>query len=349
MKKTLKLLLIVLCSILALVSALIIYLSVTEYRPDSIETVSVNGSSEKKLAAGDSIELLSFNIGYASLSETEDFFMDGGKSVAPQSVELVENNLDAIIQVLAEHDVDFYLIQEIDRDSQRSFHINEFELIAENIADYNNSFALNYKCDFVPFPLPFIGKVDSGIASFSRFSVTSAERHSLPNPFAWPVRLANLKRCFLVQRTPVEGSTSELIIINTHLEAYESGEGRAAQTAQILDFVNQEYAKGNYVVVGGDFNQSFPNSVFPRLNEDYWWPPPIDSSLLDEGLRYVSDSGVPTCRLLNEPYISVEKPQYYIIDGFLVSPNLTVEANETFNLDFKNSDHNPVYIKLTLN
>ncbi|HCC38245.1 MAG TPA: endonuclease/exonuclease/phosphatase, partial [Treponema sp.] len=47
-------------------------------------------------------------------------------------------------------------------------------------------------------------------------------------------------------------------MVNLHLDAYESSGGREAQTQMLLDFLYREYAKGNYCIAGGDFNQSFP-------------------------------------------------------------------------------------------
>ena len=38
-----------------------------------------------------------------------------------------------------------------------------------------------------------------------------------------------------------------------------------------------------------------------------------------------------------------------MIDGFIVSDNLSVESVETLDLDFKNSDHNPIVIDMKLN
>jgi len=45
------------------------------------------------------------------------------------------------------------------------------------------------------------------------------------------------------------------VLVNLHLEAYDSGEGKIAQTKLLVEFLEQEYAKGNYVIAGGDFNQ----------------------------------------------------------------------------------------------
>ena len=36
------------------------------------------------------------------------------------------------------------------------------------------------------------------------------------------------------------------------------------------------------------------------------------------------------------------------IDGFIVSPNVTVSSVETLDYEFRNSDHNPVYITVNL-
>ena len=38
----------------------------------------------------------------------------------------------------------------------------------------------------------------------------------------------------------------------------------------------------------------------------------------------------------------------FTTDGFIVSPNITVSAVETFDLGFENSDHNPVLMTVNL-
>ncbi len=69
---------------------------------------------------------------------------------------------------------------------------------------------------------------------------------------------------------PIQGGTAELVLVNLHLEAYDDGEGKAAQTAQLAQLLQEERARGNYVIAGGDFNQSFSNvdtSMYP-LQDD---------------------------------------------------------------------------------
>ena len=66
--------------------------------------------------------------------------------------------------------------------------------------------------------------------------------------------------------------------------------------------------------------------------------------------QFAYDVSVPTCRLLNQPYnpADAENTQYYVIDGFLVSPNLTVKSVRTQNEEFSFSDHNPVLLTVSL-
>lgn len=44
----------------------------------------------------------------------------------------------------------------------------------------------------------------------------------------------------------------------------------------------------------------------------------------------------------------MENTQYYVIDGFIISPNVELLDVETLDLGFENSDHNPVIISFSL-
>ena len=221
----------------------------------------------------------------------------------------------------------------------------------EKLLSRPSAYALNFSANYVPFPVPTIGKVRSGLLTFSRYGIREATRISLPSPFSWPVSVVNLKRCLLVTRIPVAGSDKELVLVNLHLEAYDDGEGKLAQSKQLREFLAQEYEKGNYVLAGGDWNQIFPrsDSTWPNTHEELWTPGYLDEAELAEGWRYVWDDAVPTCRLLNQPYdpADTENTQYYVIDGFLVSPNLRVESVETIDESFTYSDHNPVLLTIS--
>ncbi|MCR5552515.1 MAG: endonuclease [Oscillospiraceae bacterium] len=328
---------------------LVTWLTVTEYKPEAVETVQVSGQASEALNQRE-FTVLSWNLGYCALGVESDFFMDGGKEVRPDSVNLVTKNRIGAEQLIAQTGADFTLLQEVDSDSRRSYGVDEVSLFRASWPNWDSAYALNYSCDFVPYPLPPIGKVHAGLLSFSSFDVREARRISLPCPFSWPMRAVNLKRCLLVERIPIEGSERELVLVNLHLEAYDDGEGKKAQTEQLLRLLNEEYAKGNYVVAGGDWNQAFPGTLdaYP-IHVKTWVPGVLDPADVGDW-SFAFDASVPTCRLLNQPYdpADTENTQYYVIDGFLVSPNLEVSVVETVDQGFAFSDHNPVLLTVSL-
>lgn len=349
LKTLLRALLILVLVIVVAAVGLVGYLSVTEYRPEDVEPVEVAAAARRdNVRVSEMLKVVTFNTGYAALSRDEDFFMDGGKKSRPDSKAVVESNMSGILSALSQQDADIYLLQEVDQNSHRSYYVNEAAYYQHGLS-LNAAYAYNYKCDFVPIPWPPIGKVASGLQTLTTLNVTGATRESLPVPFSWPMRVANLKRCLLIERVPVEGTDKELVIINLHLEAYDDGEGKEAQTKQLMSIIEAEYRNGNYVIAGGDFNQTFEGAdQYPVLNASGWQPGKVLNSALPKGFRYVFDASSPTCRLLDKPYDGDRKnSQMYVIDGFIVSDNLKVNHVETVDMNFKNSDHNPVALQVT--
>ena len=352
MKRFLKVLLIIVLVIVLAAAGLIGWLSIAEYKPEAVEelALSARGENSPSLPQGESVTVLSWNIGYAGLGSNADFFMDGGENVKSSDRERVESNLQDIRELLyGESAPDLILLQEVDVNSSRTYGIDQSACLTAG----NAAHALNYSCPFVPFPLPPIGKVNSGVFTTTDYAIDRAERISLPCPFSWPVSTANLKRCLLVSYLPIEGSDKQLVLVNLHLEAYDDGEGKIAQTRQLNEFIQSEYEKGNYVIAGGDFNQIFPGSleVYPNTHPELWEPGVLTEDMLPEGWSYAYDLSVPSCRLLNQPYdpADTENTQHYVIDGFILSPNVTLENVETLDQGFIASDHNPVLLRVTLN
>lgn len=352
LKKILKILLVIILIVVILAGALFAWLSIKEFKPAPVMDAAVTvgdkaaGSSPKQ---GDELTIISWNIGYAGLGKDSDFFMDGGENVAYADEALVNANISGIYDTLFEkNDADVYMLQEVDLNSRRTYSIDETAAIGV----LNSTFALNYSCPFVPFPLPPIGKVNSGLLTTTDFNISHAERHSLPCPFSWPVSTANLKRCLLVSYIPIEGSDKNLVIVDLHLEAYDSGEGKIAQSKQLREFIQSEYDKGNYVIAGGDFNQIFPGGLdkYPNEHPELWIPGIIEDDMMPSDWTVAYDLDTPTCRLLNQPYdpSDTANTQYYTIDGFILSPNVELKSVETLDEGFVYSDHNPVKLEITL-
>lgn len=345
---------IVLCFILIVVIGavgLLTWLSIEEYKPSEVEKVTINTNWETQKAQINQLyKIVTWNIGYAGLGKDSDFFMDGGKMVRAISKEVVDENIAGITSILDSTKADIYFLQEVDLDSTRSYRLNQLDKLEHGLGK-NGIFACNYRCSYVPFPWPPLGKIDSGISSLTNFEISQAERISLPIPFSWPIRIANLKRCLLVERIPIENSDKELVLINFHLEAYDNGAGKIAQTKQLMGLLEEELQKGNYIIAGGDFNQTIEGANdYPRnMSDKDWAPGSIFKSDLSSGLSFAFDPEKPTCRSLLKPYAGDrDDTAFYLIDGFIVSENIKVKAIETLDMNFQYSDHNPVCMQFVM-
>ncbi len=349
LKGIFKTFLLLLLAVLVVVGAFIAYLSLAEYKPEAEEVLNIERGEGKADSAGRELKIISFNIGYGGLGKEAEFVLDGGNGNGkPETRELFDEYFGELLEFIKSSDSDAFLIQEIDRGSNRSYNTEQIEALRKETNPQSMAFASNYLCRFVPFPWPPIGKVDSGLLTAANFNIISAERKALPNPFSWPMRIANLKRAILVSHIAVEGSDKQLCLINLHLEAYTADEGKREQHEALMKIMREEYEKGNWVIAGGDFNQSFPGTrgTFPIINES-WIPVEINEKELGEEFSYVFDKNIPTCRLLNGPY-DKETAQCYIIDGFIVSDNVEIKSVKTHDLGFEFSDHNPVEIVVRL-
>lgn len=348
MKKLSKIIGSIVAVVLILLLVFVLFLSINEYKPKEVEQLTPI-SGHKKISQDDLMSLLSFNIGYAGLSDSEDFFMDGGKKIEPATKQLVEENLEGITDVLQDNPADVYLLQEVDHNSKRSKYINQEDYLTEKLG-MDSVFAYNFNVPYVPFPLPPIGRVESGIMTMTDFEMTSASRIALPNPFKWPISMANLKRALLETRYEVEGTDKELVIYNLHLEAYDNGDGKVEQSKLLKKYLEQEYKKGNYVIAGGDFNQVFEGShVFPDTKQEGWHPGNLEKTDIPAHFTFAFDDEYPTVRVLNHEYTGdYNTSQVYVIDGFIVSDNVNVKEVSVLNQNFRYSDHHPVKMEVEL-
>lgn len=359
MKKVLKVIGLILIVLLFVVGTLIGYLTIDEYKPADIEDLEMVGNEGEEITLSQEHTIMTWNVGYGALGDNADFFMDGGKKVYSSDKTRVGENLKAIAAKITEVNPEILYLQETDRSASRSYFIDEFQTIRDDVsapvAQGQAVFAPNFKVAFVPLPIPPIGKVYAGIGTMSAYKLSSAQRYALPCPFTWPLRTINLKRCLEIMRAPINGSDKELVLINLHLEAYDEGEGKIAQTNMLKEIMQGEVEKGNYVIVAGDFNQTFSNtdvSMYPCL-EGMWESGLINEEEFGNSIEFYADNSVPTCRSLDRSLVDAPEKdpqhfQYYMLDGYIVSSNVEVKEVKTLDLGFKNSDHNPVVLNFVL-
>jgi len=342
MKKVLKVVLYLFILIVLIFAGLIITAIVTDYKP--AETVEVFKSENADIVS-DTLEfnIVNWNIGYCGLDASMDFFYDGGAHVRPPEKN-VKTSLSAVINYLKnQENTDFFLLQEVDKKSKRSYRINQYDSLQNTFLDYHASFGKNYDVFFVPTPpVEPYGKVVSGLMTLSKFAPVEVVRHQFPGNYGFPKGLFMLDRCFLVSRIHVSNG-KQLLIINTHNSAYDDGSLKAGQMTYLKEFLLSEYEKGNYIVVGGDWNQCAPgvDTTFTDFNFDTKDFSRIDKDYLPSEWKWVFSNEIPTNRRVATPY-DKKTSVTTVIDFFLISPNVENLAIENINLEFENSDHQPV-------
>jgi endonuclease/exonuclease/phosphatase family metal-dependent hydrolase len=342
---------IIIVAIIALL-LLILVLQLTDYTPSAIEQTDVRHIETDGTVTMDTpYEMVTFNIGYCGLGASENFFMDGGTKGKPDDLETVLSYYQTIEAYLTSTKADWMMLQEVDVQSDRTYSFDTYQALEKRFADMSANFAYNYKVLFVPVPWPPMGKVNAGQATFSQFDMTEGIRIALPSDYAWPQKLVMLDRCVAVTQYDLSGSDHKLIVMNAHFSAYDDGTLRAAQMAVVKTYMSAAYLNGDYIILGGDFNQTFPTvdaEAFPLFEDGkYYKPYQIEADWAPEGWQWAVDATTPTYRLLNAPY-QQGITQVGIIDGFLVSPNIEIVNVTTDDLAFEASDHNPVRMTFKL-
>lgn len=354
MKKALKIILVVVCVILILALCYLAYVFI-DYHRIGDGYVTISGDPHQLIPEEIEYKLVSYNIGFGAYEPDYGFFMDGGTESWAWSKESVEKNIGNITAYLKEQQADFYLLQEVDRDSTRSYHVDELvPLVSELGMNTANTWAQNYDSPFLfyPFTQPH-GKSVSGLLTMSPFTIRYAKRVELPIENSL-MKFLDLDRCYCKNRLPLY-SGQELVLYNLHLSAYTSDGTIATEQLQlILEDMQREYSHGNYCIAAGDFNKDLvPNSeeLFGKADKEYSWAQPIPDGMFDGyDVTLVAPldeaDPVPSCRNADGPY---HAGQYVLtVDGFMVSANVTVKSAKVLDTGFAYSDHNPVEMVFSL-
>lgn len=312
-----------------------------------------SGSADVKPAIGTEYTIVTYNVGFGAYTPDFTFFMDGGKESRAKSKQSVIDCTDGAMNVAKQYGADIVLYQEVDTDSDRSYHVNQCEMFKDCFSDYDSVFAVNYHSAYLMYPItrPH-GKSNSGIQTLSKFDIDSALRRRLPVADGVQ-KILDLDRCYSISRIPTENGR-ELVIFNTHLSAYGTDETLSnAQLDMIFADMEKEYKAGNYVIMGGDLNHDFTGDSVGLLNNGeestLSWTVPISDDSVPEGFKKCenyADGLVPSARDNDIPY----GPDSFtvVIDGFIISDNIECTYVQNIDTGFGYSDHNPVVMKFKL-
>lgn len=366
MKKVIRRILIILAAVVAalvlVVGGYVLYMVLQYSRIPDNTALKVENGQTQRLKKGESYTASTYNVGFGAYNHAFSFFMDSGTMLdgtkvkgvhsRAQSRGIVNTNINGACETIGSHSPDFCLFQEVDTDATRSFHIDESAMIKQAFPGYASIFASNFHSAFLAYPFTEMhGSVQAGLLTLSKYDMDSAVRRSYPVDNSFPTKFFDLDRCFSVQRLPVDGG-GELVLINSHMSAYDKGGTvRAAQLKMLKSVMSGELAKGNYVIVGGDFNHALCGTVktFSSQQKVPDWVYEFKDSDVPDGFSMVradNITNVATCRSTDMPY---KKGVNYtvVIDGFIVSGNIKA-SSENIDTDFSHSDHNPVVLTFTL-
>ena len=326
---------------------ILVYGTLSDYKPGEQTIISENEAAPA--LEDSSFNIMIWNIGFCGLGHEMDFFYDGGHGVRSDRA-TTQSNLQGVFDYVETLDsCDFFLFQEVDIKSKRSYRTNQLDALENKLDTRHTSFGKNFDVFFNPVPprAP-IGKVHSGIATLGRAEPSSSIRYSFPGNYGWPMGVFMLDRCFLVNRYPLAGG-KELLVINTHNSAYDDGSLKKGQMDFLHGFLTQEYEKGNYIIVGGDWNQT-PDGFIPQFGENKFDDVQlsyIEQDYLPENWIWLYDPSVPSNRRIDIPYVpGVSRTT--VIDFYLLSPNLEASGVRGINMGFVHSDHQPVLASFKL-
>ncbi len=214
------------------------------------------GAAAASVTAKDSYTIVSYNLGYLS-------GLANNTTVKPEKA-FFEANQTQAITALKSINPDIVAFQEIDFGADRSYGVNQAQTIANALGLGAGAIAINWDKTYLPFPYwpvsAHFGKILSGQAVLSRYPIEKNSRTVLQkvagNNFIY--NAFYLDR--VVQASEVDMGGRKLVVMNTHLEAFDE-ETRVAQT-QVVRSLAEEYAQTHPVILLGDFNSALNRDTF---------------------------------------------------------------------------------------
>jgi endonuclease/exonuclease/phosphatase family metal-dependent hydrolase len=293
-------------------------------------------SSPRTWEAPRELAVLSWNLGFGGLGEGAEFYPDGGKRFIPSSRADVGRYVRGIGEHIAKAEADLFLLQEAARPSAVNRRADLLAALEQSLPGRWRAWSPEVE---VAFP-----RVAVGMALFAPGPPRRVERLELPGGKRWQ------RYHLLVARFPLAEESGELVLADVHLSAFDpKAELRHRQLEAVTDFALAEYGRGGHVVLGGDWNLLLAETRFAHTTEErfLFWLHPLPADFPPAGWRLAADERVASVRTLERPFRTGEN-YTAVIDGFLVSPNVTVLEVRTDELGFRFSDHQPVMVRLRL-
>lgn len=205
--------------------------------------------------APDSLKVVDWNIKFAG--GRIDFFFDCYGDRVLMTEEEVMRHLEGLAAQIRKLNPDILLLQEVDIDSKRSANIHQLQWLLDHTDLNYGAYASHWQVSHIPSR--GLGRMNSGIAILSKYPLTDATRHALPQMEQQDAltRFFYLRRAILQATVQLPGH--QLVVLNTHLEAYDQ-DGTKKRQLDILQRLADSLSTRHHLLVGGDLNTLPPGA-----------------------------------------------------------------------------------------
>ena len=269
------------------------------------------------------VKIMTYNIGNCLYGRNAN-----NNSYMTFSRKKINSNIKGQLSQIKKYDPDILLLQEIGTSSLSNTLKNIYKKYRIELKKYKSKYYNNYN---------ILQIFNNGKATFIK---KYSQNQKIKIPFKVRGILNNIfcsNKVQILTRIKISDTKKELIIINIHLTAYKKNHiERIKQLNYILDIAKKELDKGNYVVIGGDWNidlfsetnkLNLPSEIIKKINNDNWTMNAKGKTLKYEGKLLKDDK---------------------TYDGFLTSKNIVVTKLKSYE-QFDYSDHSPVTMTIKLN
>lgn len=308
-------------------------------KPD-FAAVEVTPASQDLATASAEIRVLTWNVGYAGLGQRAEFFADKGQALRSLSRQEIDAAADRIAATLTKQTRDIICLQET---AAAGFLTRGVALRARldlALAQMGQVYWADLKTVLAPAPL----RLDHGMSTYARLQDRGCGVIALPQTTDFYFGCLKKYYVGLMSRYPVAQTGKDWVVINIHLSAFDkAGAVRSEQLVCLLAYARSQYAKGHYVIIGGDWNMRLCATEFAHTTDlaALDWLIDLPQPALPQGWKLAIDPRTPTVRTMQAPYRPGDT-YTTIIDGFVVSPNVRARDVVTHDFGFAFTDHHPV-------
>lgn len=171
-----------------------------------------------------------------------------------------EKQLSAVALAIVNLNADIVLLQEVDINSDRTFHINQIEFVKARTQHPFHACAIVWEKNYLPFPYwpptHHLGYIRAANCILSRFPMSHHQRLIFAKPESNPFwyNWGYIDRG--IERVNVAVGDHNIAVLNIHLEAWET----AAREQQIKDTLAYVKEIDLPIILGGDFNTVLPDA-----------------------------------------------------------------------------------------